>query len=179
MSESYMLEFIEWLYEQSKTSNKYSEFIESFGVDLDCSSTAEVEKGKYDSIALPNTTIISLYGDTLGTDSSKLYIYQGEPIIVSGSNIKKGQVVDMYVTQNPYSRGLISGWDTMHNSGTNLCVGVFGNNYDKDKDEKLKFISQFIEKLSDDYICEYDTVENSYMCFVKSNRKKLVKVLIR
>lgn len=168
-SDIYIDEFVNWLRNLKKISNLYMKFANYEGIDLNDDNVIELNKGRYDS--LKNAKIISPFASTLGIKNEKLIVYQGEPIIIVGSKVKKGQVVDTYTTFNPYSDYYLNNLDLLHNSGINICYGIFGKNSDKNRDEKIKHLIEFISKLNEDYIYNIENVDSNYLGIVFSKRK--------
>ena len=82
----YFENFCFWLIEQRKCGKIYQDFIQYLGFDIDNSDTVELRKGKYDSIALPNTTIVSPFASSLGKENKELFVFQGEPLIIGSNN---------------------------------------------------------------------------------------------
>ncbi|MBE6149320.1 MAG: hypothetical protein E7170_01180 [Firmicutes bacterium] len=174
-SNDYLNEFVHWLYEQRKVMEELQKYFEYYEIDINSSNVAEVGKGKYDSIALPKTKIISPFGETLNKENKELVIYQGEPFIL-GSEFK-GQVVDRFMTHNPYCYELIKKWPLMHFNGYDIIIGYCGFISDLDRNNKLKQISLIKDAMSDECICSYDVINGMYVCFMKSKRKtkKMIK----
>ena len=61
--------------------------------------------------------------------------------------------------------------DKLHNIGHNIAFGVFGNLSDFDKKDKLQYIESLKKTISDDYEIEYETINGTYICVLKSKRK--------
>ena len=82
------------------------------------------------------------------------------------------------MTQNPYSPKHIMNWDEIHNKGEKeIILGVFGNIYDKDSENKIKELKEFKNKLIGSYSEDY-MVENDTYCYVVASdkvEKKLFK----
>ena len=157
----------------------------------DC-DTAEVGKGRYDTIVKPfNTTIITphISGlETLGNERiiNAELVVMGETPVLFGTN-KNGKPISSssnltFMTQNPYTPIEIRNWEDLHNSGENdIIVGVYGSIYDKDIESKLKQIQELEEKLNGSYIREGAVVCDTYSYAIASKRKvkTLVKTYIR
>lgn len=179
-SKEYIEAFSNWIYLMSEYSKIYQDYIQYLGVDLDSSLTIELNKGKYDSIGLSNTTIISPYAETLGKENSELCVFQGELVILTGSKIKRGQVAETYITQNIYTLQELEIFKYFVLNDINMCLGVYGSIYDKDKNSKIQELIEFKQSLNFDTE-EYSDVENDIYMYVlrNSNPKKLEKILTR
>ena len=171
----YFEEFSEWLETQEKISKIYRSYLHNFGLDINDSKVAEVGKGKYDSIALPNTKIISPFGETMGKENSKLTICQDKSIIVGPKS--EEEFVGKFITQNPYDDKLIENWELLHFNNNDICVGMYGSIKDKDCKKKIKVLLELKAHLLGENKLEVDTVNDKYIAFLKSDRKKLVKKL--
>lgn len=176
-SDDYINEFVNWLENLKKISHLYSEFANYEGIDLYDDGYIELNKGKCDS--MKNTNIISPFASTLGIQNAKLVVCQGEPNIIIGSNVKKGQVVDTYTTFNPYSDYYLNDLDVLHNCGINICYGIFGKNSDINMEIKVKKFLEFVSKLKDDHICSLENIDGNYVGIVFSKRKNKKLSLIR
>lgn len=150
-------------------------YFEHHEIDINNSKIAEVGKGKYDSIVLPTTEIISPFGETLNKKNKELVVYQGEPFILGSEG--KGQVVDRFMTHNPYYYELIKDWPLMHFNGYDIIIGYCGFINDLNIDEKIKQINSIKGNMGNEYVYSYDITNDIYVCFIKSKRK--VKELIK
>ena len=175
-SNIYLDEFCEWIIELRKNLNYYFNFINNFGIDND--SLIVLNKGKYDFIA-NQYLLISPFADTLGKLNSRLVMYQGEPFIITGSNISKGQVVDTYTTYNPYNKSYINGLDYIHANGIKICLGIFGSSLDRDINQKYMMMKKFETNLEDNYRVEYINIQNNYYYIIFSSNKVKSKILIK
>lgn len=173
-SKIYIEEFCEWIINQKSISGFYVDLLSQFNLDINNPDVAEIGKGKYDSIALPNTQIVSEFGETLGQKNKRLIIYQGEPII-TGSKLYQGQVVDKFITQNPYNIRKVQGWEQLHYGYGDICIGMYGSITDKNFEYKMNILKYFDSLLSDDSILEYETIDDKYLAFIKSDKKVLRK----
>lgn len=175
-SENYTEEFYHWLYELRKQTYEYLKFSESTKVELSSENYIELNKGKYDTL-FKHGSHISTYADTLGEANKDFIVYQGEPYIKSGSIITKGQVVDTYFTQNPFTTVDVAQLGMLHNNGYFMCIGMFGKNKDKNKQQKIYQLKSLISSTNDNYDFNYETNNDDYYCILstKRNVKELVK----
>lgn len=169
----YMEAFNYWLRELRISSRKYQQFILELGVDIDNEKTIELRKGKYDSISLPNTRIISPYGDTLGRENSDIIMFQGEPLIVGSKKIKREQVAETYITQNPYCLCQLDDIDYFYEIGANICIGVYGNNRDIDKNKKIRQLEEYKKIFLPNASEEYETFDDTYFYILRNKGKVL------
>ena len=177
-SNQYLNEFAVWLHELSKQSKCYLDFSLFNGINLADGDFIEINKGKYDTL-IKGKKIISSFANTLNQLKQDLVVYQGEPLIRCGSKIKKGQVVDTYCTHNPYNMFYFNNLEQLHNNGYMICFGIFGKNCDRDKQIKIKFIQQVMQNMIDDFIFDYEIIDNNYYYIVFTKRLVEEKVLKR
>ena len=163
-------EFIEWLVINRERLKIYKNFLTYLGIDFN-SGVAELNKGKYDSISDNDSTIISPFGNTLDKDKSELLFYDEQPIIISNSSISDVNDIELFTTHNPYNINYFRGMDKLHNIGYNIVFGVFGDISDFDTKDKLQYIEYLKKTLSQDYEVEYETINGTYICVLKSKRK--------
>lgn len=170
-------DFIDWLEEINNNTNIYRTYLESLNIELGCFSAVEIGKGKYDSLGKENVSIVSPFAETLGLQKSSLIIHNDEPIIVSNSSIYKIDECNLFLTHNPFSENDIKNMIMIHNIGLNICLGIYGDNNDKDRIEKLKILKNIMEQLDNDLKFYYDTQDINYFACIKSERKVLKKQL--
>lgn len=192
-SQAFISEFSEWIKLRQDVSKNYLALLEYMELSkfADC-DTAEVGKGRYDTIVKPfNTTIITPHISGLETLRNERIInaelvVMGETPVLFGAN-KNGKPISSssnltFMTQNPYTPIEIRNWEDLHNSGeSDIIVGVYGSIYDKDIASKLKQIQELEEKLNGSYIREDAVVGDTYSYAIASKRKvkTLVKTYIR
>ena len=168
--------FIDWLNEYIKMTKEYSIYMDYIGVDLESSLSAEVEKGKYDSIVSESSLIISKYADTLNKEKSELIFKNNELAILKKGIIMYPDEIELFITHNPYSLDLVNNWNKIHNDlGKNICIGVYGKIYDNDIQDKIEFMKHFKTRLNSEITVNYDTKFDNVFCTITSDRKKLVK----
>ena len=183
-SQIFKLDFSIWLEERSLQTLQYANFICNMGVTPSIeSSSIEIGKGHLDSIASDlNIPMITPYVD----DASRLdalnagfVVSNATPIAVTPSgktyNCGEFSFANRYITQNPYTPYKIKNFNQLHNNGFNITVGVYGSQYDKDIDDKIRQIEELSKKLYGSE-CEtnYDTYKDGYFYCVSSNRPVLV-----
>jgi len=175
-SNDYIEEFSCWIKLMKKNILIYQYYLQENQIDLNNEYTKELNKGKYDTISLPNTSIISPYGQSLGKENSQIYMFQGEPLIINGSNIKREQVVGTYITQNPYSLDNLDFFKYCIENDVEFLLGVFGTITDKDIKTKINRI-QRIKSMYDKVSENYETYNGTYIYTIQNRGKVLNKTL--
>lgn len=168
-SKQYLDEFIDWLYEMQKQKKQYYNFSMYLGIDLCSQDFVEINKGIFDTIR-GDERLISPFASTLGHSNKEFTVYQGEPVILHGSKLEKGQAFDTYCTHNPYKMKYFGDLHKLHNSGYRICFGLFGKNGDCDKKTKLEFAEKMIKVLDGTYESEYETIDDNYHCIIYTKR---------
>lgn len=163
-------EFLEWIARNELLVDEYYKYLLALGY-LDNKTVALIDKGRYDYIKGDNITLISLFAPTLNLPMSDLLITNSLDVISENNNGPLLQ--DIILTYNPYFDFLIeTNWPIIHNSQLrDISIGVFGSIYDKDREEKIKFIKEMSEKMDDDHRINYDTDNDKYFYTLNSKRK--------
>ena len=147
-SETFISDFRNWIKSRQDISQNYLSMLDYMGLQKIIEpTTAEVEKGKLDTIVKPfDTTIITPYSEGLIVPdksriiTSEFIVHNGMPVLykVNGMNITEAKPISSdstltFMTQNPYMEANIKNWEQLHNSGeSDIIVGVYGSIYDKD-----------------------------------------------
>ena len=188
LSENFREEFKEWLKGNQKAGNTYFNFIESFEAypSLNPICTAEVGKGKYDSVALSQGIgLITPFREEIAKSQiilpTEFRVYDCTPFAVKEEKGHSHFVkltdsgIERYMTQNPYTIESIKRWEQLHNSGTsNITVGVYGNIHDKDFESKMELMQNLRERImTDEVIEDYATDRDNYFYALSSTRKEL------
>ena len=192
-SQSFISEFSEWIKSRQDISRNYLALLEYMDLskfaDYD---TAEIGKGRYDTIVKPfNTTIITphIAGlETLGNERviNSEFVVMGDTPVLFGSN-KNGKPIDTssaltFMTQNPYTPVEIRNWEDLHNSGNyDIIVGVYGSINDKDVETKIRQLESLKSRLTDSFKEEETVINGTYCYAIASERmvKKLAKTRTR
>ena len=184
---NYLKEYKEFFINRREIGKNYIKFLDSLGFNYSNLDTAEIGKGIFDSIVIEYpTTIITPYYEYLDNLGSRVIkrefaSLEGMPALLEETevgnkvNLLKNSV-NTFMIQNPYTIYDIESWDKLHNrTNYNILLGVYGNNFDKDKKDKIKLIKEFKEKLNNEFISMYETNNDEYYYIVGSNRiKKLI-----
>lgn len=183
-SENFIQEFKSWLSLIIKLSDGYIELLKFLNVDYNSLTMAEVGKGKYDSIVLNNGSTIMITPYIKEKINNPLVSHQfvslkGRPFIICKDKpkiIKIGNIM----TQNPYSEASIHDFNLLHDMNEcDITVGVYGENTDKDKEQKLKMLKNFSEKLVRESRMDGYEFNGNYFYAVTSSPKITGKVLKR
>ena len=171
-------DFLEWITINKLMAKEYSDYLLYLG-HLESKTVAEVGKGRYDSIASEEMTIISPYADTLELLKRELFVIDGVPLIEQGEKIVLPEE-QILLTHNPYDEMRIINWSRVHNMGDyDISIGMFGSIYDKDFSKKVKLIEEISKRMTEDHVIDYDTDKDKYFCSLNSKRKVKVKTLTR
>ena len=153
-SQMFLDELTSWIKERNKIMQQYAICLNYMDIEYDNPMTIEVGKGIYDSIACENntTTIITPYAQ----DLKQLYqnkILEGT-IKIDNKHSKEKDLTnyienfDTFMTHNPYHKKEIKDWPILYNDlKYNIILGVYGKNFDKDKESKLKMLKEIKERI--------------------------------
>lgn len=184
-SECFISEFAGWVKERKTIGLDYLSFIfSSLKLSNNQELIAEIGKGESDTLITGDSRIIItpftknikrekpelLVEGSLWVERCRPIIIRGnKPIDISKCNIKR------FITHNPYSKGNIRNWETLHNSEKyNITVGIYGSVYDHDIEDKIKVLNQLRDKLNDNCFYEKNVERGDiYMHVVSSNHKVL------
>ena len=184
-SECFISEFAGWVKERKTIGLDYLSFIfSSLKLSNNQELIAEIGKGESDTLITGDSRIIItpftknikrekpelLVEGSLWVERCRPIIIRGnKPIDISKCNIKR------FITHNPYSKGNIRNWETLHNSEKyNITVGMYGSVYDHDIEDKIKVLNQLRDKLNDNCFYEKNVERGDiYMHVVSSNHKVL------
>lgn len=184
-SEFFVSEFAHWIKERRKIGLDYLSFIEPLAkLNSTKEVVAEIGKGESDTLITgDNHIIITPFTKNIKREKPELlvegslWVERCRPIIIRGNrsvDISKCNI-KRFITHNPYSKGNIRNWETLHNSEKyNITVGIYGSVYDHDIEDKIKVLNQLRDKLNDNCFYEKNVERGDiYMQVVSSNRKIL------
>ena len=187
LSDEFLSEFYEWIIEYKKIGDEYLEFLNYLDFNYEDSRCVEFGKGKFDSLVIPfKTKIITKDKSIKGVNQDRiingsLKVCYSEPLLIEDNkvDILSNKVFDIhtFITQNPTSVNKILGLEDLHNSGFyNIILGIYGNNNDKNKNDKINLLKKIKERLNDlDYKDEYASFNGNYYYAIGSLRKRLYK----
>lgn len=171
-------EFIEWVVNLYELTNKYAEYLTTVYPNINFFDTAEINKGRYDSISrlFDQIKVISKYGNSLGKENSNFgFLHDGDgclnPVYIDKN--KKLFLVQpsLIITHNPVDCYKLRGWVEIHNQREReIAIGMYGNFMDKDREEKLKILSSLSERMSDNFDLTSDTDQGNYFAVLRSRR---------
>lgn len=171
-------DFCNWIVENKNVMTKYQEYLFALGYICDKTIT-EVGKGKFDSLKLVDSIIVSPYAETLGLDNSELFMLENQPLIKTKQGIVAPKT-DTILTHNPYEEMIISNWPKIHNFNSyDISIGVYGSIYDSNFAQKIKMIEILSRQMENDHRVDYDTDKDNYFCTINSKRKTKSRVLVR
>ena len=151
-SETFVSDFSAWLINRQKIAKEYVSFLDYMGFHYADIDTAEVDKSEYDSVVKPFETTLITRAPIKSINPERIIIgsmrvYDSVPILVNASQ-KKGisqviqvpnDIIHTFMTQNPFTKQNISGWESLHNSGKNdIILGIYGSIHDKDIESKFE-----------------------------------------
>lgn len=181
----FLTEFDEWIIERQKILKEYKEFINDM-FPYNEHNCVEIGKGCLDSIAIDtNIQMITPYISGINQNQQKVInanfkVTDGTPYIFKRTmgkyNIRNlNPNINHFITQNPYSITNINKWETLHNNGDIITVGVYGSVFDKDTTTKIEQLKQFKEKLIPDTYYDYHIIEDDMYCYTISSKPKILR----
>lgn len=170
-------DFVEWVSRLYKQTKMYGDYLSFLDINLSSETAIEINKGKYDSLGLKLVSVVSSFGETFGLNNGKLIIYDDRPLVLMSSSIFKANNCDLFLTHNPYDICDIDKIKQLHDTGLNICLGMYGHISDKDRETKVKKLHSMADETIDGLGFYYDTANDDYFACVKSERKvrKLIK----
>jgi hypothetical protein len=180
-SEEFLHDFSSYISHRKAQAEEYFYFLQYLGFDFNNSHCAEVGKGEHDSLAfISNTTLITEFTDAFKEDfkdrivKGTVKVNENDALFVHDqlSLVIPPHIINTYIQQNPYFYANISGWENLHNSKkNNVIVGVYGNVFDKDINNKINLIKRFKDNLEENTYKEgYEVHNDSYFYAVGSMR---------
>ncbi len=179
--EEFKEEFQDWLFHMQIQRDEYARFICKSDIYFDDESYAEIGKGPKDSVAIlyedKDTTIISPYFENyLSYNTYRKFINSSFSVIGSIPNLaeeRDGKLVSfdviypedikVFMTHNPYNINDVKNWIELHNNPKNgIIIGMFGRTYDKDYQEKVKFMESLRQSTNIPYNLESHTIGDKY-----------------
>ena len=174
----YKNDFNNWLYQYKRNGEKYLSLLNILNLDINNVNTAEVNKGKYDSVVLPyKTSIISPYmtiESRKNINKSNFEINRGIPCYDNLNND-----VYRFMTHNPYTNvdgTELTNWRYMHEfTDYEIILGMFGNIEDADRENKIEMLKIMKKCTFVPLIEKYELVGDSYFYVMASKPKKLIR----
>ena len=174
-SDEFKKDFYLWVTKNQENGINYASLLFSLGIDFTTKKTVEMDKGNLDSVVLPyDTTIISPY---INNNLNRKNVFDDKLIIKGNYPMRKEFDIKFYrlMTQNPYSdfetKDYIK-WKNIHEyTDYDIVLGVYGNLYDLDKEDKIRKLEVFKSYLTQEYIESYDIVNDNYYYLIASKPK--------
>ena len=174
-SEMFISELFEWINRRTVIGDKYINFLKSIRSDFISRDTAEVGKGKFDTLTTnDDIRLITPYLKGENVMRNRFGVFDGIPLLLSdGVTNSFNPIYDIstFMTQNPYTIYDIINWHQLYNYGDyDIIVGMYGNTYDRDREEKIKWLKALKEKLEEPCIMKSENIGDTYYCAVLSNK---------
>lgn len=158
-------EFIDWLKQYKLCTYEYKKYLEKYlGISLDNEKLIEFGKGNIDSIVGDNSILITPYAHTFADlyRSNSTLVFDNNNVYFNMNNenylLNKS---DTFMCNNPYMYHIMSTLEKLYNMDYNIIVGVYGKEYDKNKNAKIKILKQF-KKNKDRLGANYNTKDDNY-----------------
>ena len=171
-------DFAMWIKRNKDISNYFKTYIEYLGIELNSEFTVEANKGKYDSIYNGVILIISPYAESMGFEASRIHDHHGDVVIGYNSSLYETDNIATFITHNPYDENHLIGFKSLYDIGKTICIGVFEKIDDKDTEQKLNMLKKYQELLGNARL-EYDTIDDNYLCALKSDNKVYKKIYMK
>ncbi|MDO4962995.1 MAG: hypothetical protein Q4E75_02695 [bacterium] len=165
--------FLTWLKEYQKILLELKNYYDFIGIPIDDDYSYEMGKGLLDSIILDKSHSISSYGEK----KSELIIFENQPLVVSKLGIKELQGGNLFYTYNPYTTQDLDLMLKILQIGEPISVSMCGKNFDNDKQQKLKTLSELFMKF--ELSQNYEESGDNYFYTLYTPRKVKVKTLTR
>ena len=179
---TYESEFLEWLSNYTKMGEYYFRWIKENGVLKELSpEVAEIGKGRYDTVTLNQpTTLISPYIGHLDVPNTifnyDFTVFNGMPLYRGRKPHDLVEDVDIFMTQNPYCMAIMLNWPQLYNyNDFDIIIGLYGNTFDKDREDKLRHLKIWREILRDEFEIKEVTDGDQYCYVLSTNYTKYNK----
>ena len=167
--------------ERQNLGEQYTKFLKYMEIDITSSDIVEVNKGQYDTI-IRNYNTLAITPYPMNIEKERLYNYQfistekGPQMVLNLNNEQINVIANMpvkiYMTQNPYDKKDIKGFEYLYNTDKyDILVGMYGKVYDEDKLKKLKLLQKLAEKIKDYNYKTWMLKDNSNYYFVLYTNK--------
>lgn len=176
-SQMFNSEFYDWVNQRQIVGNNYLKFIKNIKPDLISDKTAEIGKGKYDTLTLnTDTKIITPYLEGKNIIHNDFGVFDGIPFYRHIIPIKDSfdiiNDISTFMTQNPYTRYDLTNWHQLPIYGNlDIVVGIYGNINDKDIEEKIKYLKFLKNALGDLGKLELYSKDDMYFSTIISDVK--------
>ena len=166
-------EFFKWLEEYKIITQEFKEYLISLGY-YNYYPTAEINKGKYDSIADDKLVVYSPYAKTLNIEPTTFAVVGITPVVCR-KNKPEVPKERIYLINNPLQEE-IDNWPSItKRSDMDISIGIYGLRTDKNYVDNIVLLNEIKRQLSSDYILEQETNKDRY--YLTLNNKKNTNVL--
>lgn len=164
-------EFEKWISNMEDNIKTYREILDDLCINYNSSESVEIGKGSIDTIVKPNELIY------LNTPYKLSFENKSDFNFVTNQN---DDHFNSFFTHNPYIISDISKYRDIVKNRYGICVGVFGDNSDKDKTSKIREIkllkAAFLLDGLDESIKEFDEVIcGQYFDILSIKSQKIIK----
>lgn len=164
-------EFDMWISNMENNIKMYRKILNDLSINYNSSECVEIGKGSIDTIVKPNELIY------LKTPYDLSFENKNDFNFVKNESDER---FNSFFTHNPYIISDIARYREIVKNRYGVCVGVFGNNSDKDKKSKIREIQSlkatFLIDGLDDLIKEFDMViDDQYFDILSIEPQKLIK----
>lgn len=171
--------FLEWLIRLKKNTKIYRDYIIYLEGEINKYSTIEFDKCKYDSIGKDYTTIVSPFASTLNLANMDFIVTSDKPLVIFDTDLYDASICNRFITHNPYFQDDTKKIIDLHNMGTNVCLGMYGDISDNDRLTKLKILKKSIQLMEGDAEFNFERYGTSYLACIRSKRKIKRKALTK
>lgn len=167
-------EFYCWLRELYTQKSNFQDYLGYLDLDIRPTTAIEIGKGASDSFGPENVTIVSKYGSTIpGQTSKSLSVFSDTPYIVSKNGIEYVDAGSLFLTHNPFldAQDEILNLAKLHQSGSAVCIGMYGSIYEKNKQERIESLRKLSGRIGDSMGFYSDSYNGEYYACIKSEFK--------
>lgn len=182
-----------WLKEQAEVCKLYRDYLVRNGIQYTTNLTAEIGKGRYDTVVTSDTETLLLTNNV--SDSKKDWLFEraipGEFIVRDNScyvmlENKKARshqfyplnYIQLFFTQNPYDITKLDNMIKVAQNNKYVLIGAYGKLNDKDKVKKIENLRELKDNLTNCNCKEmYAYVNDNYLYYFLTEPKD-VKYLV-
>lgn len=183
-----------WLKQQSEICKLYRDYLVRNGIQYTTELTAEIGKGRYDTVVTRDTETILLTNNI--SDSKKDWLFErtlpGSLVVRDNSCyvISEDQktrshrsyplnYIQLFFTQNPYDVTKLGSMIRAAQTHKYVLIGAYGKLSDKDKVKKIESLRKLKDNLTNCYCKEmYAYVNDNYLYYFLTEPKE-IKYLIK
>ena len=165
-------ELADWLAERKKISERYLMLLAYMGIEYDHPMTAEIGKSFFDTAVYDKrTTLITPYTAWLNPRRTIKAEFKVTSQNEKGIETSPLRNIDCIMTQNPYRKENIKNWEELFNKfELTTAIGIYGNIFDKDAEEKIKMLEKIKKSLTCKYKIDGYRTNDEYAYAITSRR---------